>query len=60
MLCRHACQILLIAVLSLAAGTLAGCSEATSGDTSPINLNWGPHGGAQGMGDVGPNSHPGD
>ena len=34
-------------------GSLAGCSEFTSGDTSPINLDWGPHGGAQGMGGSG-------
>jgi hypothetical protein len=57
MLNRNIRTFLLVALLALAGGALAACQD--SRDESSTNPNWGPHGGSQGMGGMGPSAEPG-
>ncbi|HEX2528659.1 MAG TPA: hypothetical protein VHL31_20485 [Geminicoccus sp.] len=62
MLRRGARQILMIAALALAAGTLAACTESIqdrADEGSGMN-DWGPQAGPSGLGGEGPSARPGD
>lgn len=57
MLNRNIRLFLLVALLALTGSALAACQD--SRDDGSINPNWGPHGGSQGMGGMGPSAEPG-